>query len=60
MSVSGIDSSIMESVALRMASQGNDRGVSVLKKQMDAQEAAISKLLANNFNGVGQVVNRTA
>ena len=46
--------------AVSGAQKTEDRQVAVLKKAMDQQQANMSKLLANQFNGVGQMVNTTA
>lgn len=48
------------STALTQAKENTDRQVSVLKKTNEINKDMVSSLLANQFNGVGQVVNTTA
>ena len=58
MKIDSVESMVSQSQSLKNATQHQDRQIAVTKKMRDSQEQAVSSLLANAFNGVGQVVNK--
>ena len=59
MKVGSIEGMVQQSQGLKDAKSTQDRQIAVAKKMRDGQEQAVSKLLSNAFNGVGQVVNKS-
>ncbi len=59
MKVGSVEGMVQQSQGMKDAQATQDRQIAVTKKMRDGQEAAMSKLLANAFNGVGQNVNKT-
>ena len=59
MKVGSVEGMVQQSQAMKDVQNTQDRQVAVAKKMRDGQEQAFSKLLANSFNGVGQVVDKT-
>ena len=57
MKVGSIEGMVQQSQGMKNAQATQDRQVAVVKKMRDGQEEAVNKLLANAFNGVGQVVD---
>lgn len=58
MKVNSVENMVSQSQSLKNATQNQDRQIAVAKKMRDGQEQAVSSLLANAFNEVGQVVNK--
>ena len=58
MKIDSVENMVSQSQSLKNATQNQDRQIAVTKKMRDSQEQAVSSLLANAFNGVGQVVNK--
>jgi len=58
MKVDSVESMVGQSQSMKNVTQTQDRQIAVAKKMRDGQEQAVSSLLANAFNGVGQVVNK--
>ena len=58
MKVGSIEGMVQQSQALKDVQSTQDRQISVAKKMRDGQEQAVNKLLANAFNGVGQIVDK--
>lgn len=59
MKAGSIEGMVQQSQSLKNATSTQDRQVAVTKKMREGQEQAMSKLLANAFTGVGQVVNKS-
>ena len=59
MKIGSVEGMVQQSQSLKNAEATQQRQVAVTKKMRDGQEEAMSKLLANAFSGVGQVVNKT-
>jgi hypothetical protein len=59
MKVGSVEGMVQQSQSLKNAESTQNRQVAVTKKMRDGQEEAMSKLLANAFSGVGQMVNKT-
>ena len=60
MKVGSVEGMVQQSQGMKDAQGTQNRQIAVAKKMRDGQEQAMSKLLSNAFNGVGQVVNKTA
>lgn len=59
MKVGSVEGMVQQSQGMKNAQAAQDRQIAVTKKMRDGQEEAVGKLLANAFNGVGQVVDKT-
>ena len=58
MKIGSVEGMVQASQTMKDANNAQSRQISVQKKMQDGQEEAMSKLLANSFNGVGQIVNK--
>jgi hypothetical protein len=60
MKLGSVEGMVQRSQSMKNNQATQDRQISVVKKMREGQEQAVSQLLANSFNGVGQTVNAKA